>query len=115
MSKAKDFTESFNVLEMANLRPGDTGLPVFVWVDEMGGYRKVPHSSPRLKIAMSSPKNIVVTVSIDNNPELLDGTLEGKELALVKQWIILNYDILSKHWKGEFSTRELFKEMQKIG
>ena len=108
MSKARDV---INMYEMANLRPSDTGLPFFVWIDEMGGYRKAGHHIPRLKIAKGSPDTFVAVVSIASDPKLLEGELEGKETKKLKQWINQNLEILIAHWNGDISTVELGRKI----
>lgn len=111
MNKARTLISQLNVNEMANLRPTDTGLPVFIWVDEMGEFRTVEHNLPRIKVAEDSPTNLVAVISIDNNPKLLDGKLEYKKLKKVIEWVILNHDILMKHWNGNISTKEMFSKL----
>ena len=111
MSKSKDI---INMMEMANLRPRNTGLSFFVWVDEMGEYRKDKHSTPRIKLAKDTPKNVIASVSINKNATVLTGNVEAGELTSVKKWVSLNYDLLIKHWKGDIDTFELFKKLQKV-
>jgi hypothetical protein len=113
MSKAKELTESINMMEIANLRPENTGLSFFVWVDEMGEYRKDKHSTPRIKLAKNNPKNFIASISIDKNPVVLAGDVKAEELTSIKKWINLNFDLLMKHWKGNIDTVELFKNLQK--
>jgi len=99
------------MFEMANLRPEDTGLSVFIWVDEMGGVRRTGHDVPRLKVAEENPCNFVATVSIDIKPKVLEGDLEYKEMRKVLKWVSLNHDLLLKHWKGEISTKQMFTQV----
>ena len=101
------------VNEMANLRPSDTGLPVFIWVDEMGGYRKTKHSIPRLKIAIDDPSNQVAVLSISPTPKVLEGDIKSG-LDEIKKWITLNHALLMKHWDGNISTAELFKKLKRV-
>ena len=111
MNNAKNLLDMLN--EMANLRPSDTGLSVFIWVDEMGGYRNTEHNIPRLKIAVDNPSNQVAVVSISETPELLEG---GLKLGFnkIKKWIILNYPELLEHWNGDISTAVLFKNIKRV-
>lgn len=102
------------MMEMANLRPKNTGLTCFVWVDEMGEYRKDKHSIPRIILAKDNPKNFIASVSIDKNPDVLSGNVKEVELTSIKEWINLNFDLLIKHWKGDIDTVELFKNLQRI-
>jgi len=114
MTKAKEILGIINIQEMSNLRPVSTGLPVFVWLDDMGVDRKNKHQSPRLKIAEQRADNFVATISIAENPEILAGDLDLDIFNKVKEWIILNYDILVKQWNGEIEIIDMKPFLKKV-
>jgi hypothetical protein len=88
------------MIEMANLFPANTGLPVAVWFGEVGG-----HHGPRIKVSnlkgkFSSSSNFVVSVS--KEPKVLTPSsvkLKKDEVENIIDWIKLNYDSLMEMWK----------------
>jgi len=114
MSKAKEFTETINMMEMSNLRPVTTGLSVFIWIDDMGVDRKNKHQSPRLKVAVQRADNFVATISIAEDPEILEGSLDQSDFSKVKEWIILNYEVLVKQWNGEIEVVDMKPYLKRL-
>lgn len=100
--------------EMSNLQPRDTGLPVYIWLDEMGKHRKNKHSKPRLKVASDNPKNYIATIIIEEEPSLANGQLDGQTFKQVSGWIKLNLSCLLQHWYGEISTKELYSVIKEL-
>ncbi len=89
--------------EMANVRPDRTGLPFTVYISEKGNAR---HAA-RVKIA-SGPKatEFVASVSVAPPVELMAGDLSPADLALVRQWIEKNRDVLMGYWNGDIQYTE---------
>jgi hypothetical protein len=106
------------MLEMANLAPSDTGLPVVIWFGEVGGQH-----GPRIKVSnikgkFSKTDNFVVQVSKDAiilTPRSVK--LKSYEVDLIQDWIKINYDTLMLMWIA-FETGEsaiaLIASLQKI-
>ena len=46
----RDIRGSEYIFGMANLYPKHTGLPVIIWVDNVGSARNVQHNVPRVKV-----------------------------------------------------------------
>jgi hypothetical protein len=106
------------MLEMSNLAPADTGLPVVIWFGEVGGQH-----GPRIKVSNVKGKfakndNFVVQVARD--PIVLTPRsvkLKSYEIDLIQDWIKINYDTLMLMWiayeTGE-SAIALIASFQKI-
>ena len=99
--------------EMANIFSEESGLPVNIWIDELGKYRSNKHSLPRLKIQNDYGKkpnrNKLIPISIEKEPKVLSGTLKlkSKDFKIIQRFIQLNLDILIKHWNGDIGTQTL--------
>lgn len=97
---------------MANLYPKHTGLPVVLWVDNVGYARKVQHNIPRLKVQNVRGNKAVddtFSVSISKEPKVLSGEnkLSSKDWKAVKQFISDNYEYFMQHWNQEIDEYEL--------
>lgn len=76
---------------MANLYPKRTGLPVIIWVDNLGIARNVEHNLPRVKVQnVRSDKAVddAFEVSISKNPQILSGVCK---LSRKDKMIVFNY------------------------
>lgn len=100
------------VFGMSNLYPKHTGLPVILWVDNVGANRKSKHNLPRLKVQNTKgdrSNEDTFTLSIDSNPKILSGKckLNSKDLNLVKQFIVNHLDDFLLQWNQEIDEYEL--------
>lgn len=98
------------LFEMANMTPQETGLPYKIWFDGGAEVRKVPHSTPRVKIRYEGSW---IPITISDSPEIPKSVLKNSrikdvpKLQDVKDFIIKYKDILLKHWQGELSDFQL--------
>ena len=100
------------LIEMALLRKSKTGLPVNIWIDEMGSARNVKHNIPRLKIQNdynSNRTDNTLSIEISENPKILSGmqNIKDKDMNIIYDFIKRNLDLLLKHWNEEIDTDEL--------
>jgi hypothetical protein len=97
--------ESEDFFEMANLSPKRTGLPFVVWISPKAG---APHDL-RVKVSRG-PKVLpgqLISVAIRPNIHVVgSGNMSPQDLALLKKWIELNYDVIVKYWDGEIEYTE---------
>jgi hypothetical protein len=90
--------------EMANLRPERTGLPLVVFISQRGGARR----DIRVKVARIPrvrPSEIV-TVALRPSVRVVRGRLDPHDLALLRQWIDLNEQLLIDYWNGVIGYTE---------
>jgi hypothetical protein len=92
------------LFEMANLRPERTGLPFVVFISQKGGARH----DVRVKVAPGARvrPSEMVTVAVRPAVRVIRGSLEASDLALLRQWIELNRDVLVKYWDGVIEYTE---------
>lgn len=97
-------TEDLDFFLMANLSPKRTGLPFVVWISPKGGAR---HDA-RIKIARSPKAHPSEFVSVAIRPEVraIGGGISPQDLALIKRWVQLNYDVLIRYWDGDIEYTE---------
>lgn len=107
------------MLEMANLAAADTGLPVVIWIGEIGGQHGPRIKASNLKGKFAPHDNFVL--SVDKEPQVLTPSsmkLKEAEVQDIKDWIKLNYDELMELWRhfetGEGSTIELLSKLKKL-
>lgn len=112
--------ESQKLEEMSKISKRDYNLPVNIWIDEEGIDRKVEHNIPRLKVQNNysdrTTQNDFISVSIDNNPQILAGTLKikQKDLNKVFEFIKLNYSVLMDRWNNKITTKEMFYNLKDL-
>lgn len=103
------------LVEMSNLIKRKTGLPVIIWVDDIGDNRNNKHFEPRIKMQNDygdRANSNTISVSINKiEPRILAGELNIKQsdFRLVQKWIINNYEPLMQYWKGEIDIED-FKD-----
>jgi hypothetical protein len=89
---------------MSNLTRTRTGLPFVVWIspgiDPLDQVRlKV---SPRLRATISD----FVTVVISPDVHVIDGEMSIHDLALLREWVELNREVIVSHWNGDIEYSE---------
>ena len=90
--------------EMANLRPERTGLPFVVFISQRGGARH----DVRVKVARVPrirPAEMV-TVALRPSVRVVRGRLDPRDLALLRQWIDINEQVLIDYWNGVIGYTE---------
>ena len=97
--------ESDGLFEMANLPPKRTGLPFVVWISPKAG---APHD---LRVKVSKGPRVYGTelVSVAIRPDIRvvgGGSMSARDLALLKEWVELNYDVLVRYWDGDIEYTE---------
>lgn len=105
--------------EMANLAPGTTGLPVVIWMGEIGGQHGPRIKASNIKGKFAANDNFVV--SVDKEPRVLTPKsvkLKSSEIEEIEDWIKLNYVALMDLWKhfetGEGDTIEYLSKLKKL-
>lgn len=101
----KKLITTFNcdIFAMANLYPKRTGLPVIIWVDNLGKARKVEHNLPRVKVQnIPGDKAVDDTfeLSISIHPKILSGKckLTTKQKKQVVDYISEHFQDFMDHW-----------------
>ena len=110
------------LFEMTNLRKKYTGLPANIWIDDMADARNTKHNVPRIKFQNNTSDKVtddLIPLSIDKeNPQILTKHLSVKlskeELNLIKKFVIINYDLLIRHWLQEIDSFEFKDMMEKV-
>jgi hypothetical protein len=105
--------------EMANLASKTTGLPVVIWMGEIGGQHGPRIKASNLKGKFAAHDNFVLNV--DKDPQVMTPKsvkLKADEVQDIKDWIKLNYDELMALWKhfetGEGDTLEYLAKLKKL-
>jgi hypothetical protein len=110
------------VCEMSRFNKEDTGLPVHIWIDDVGFERNVSHNLPRLKFQKTKKDSFVrselIPMSIEKHPRILVKTklpeLSSKDIEKIKKWIKLNHDDLIKLWNGTMSVKQFVPRMKMV-
>lgn len=111
----KKIMDENRIWEMTNLRPKRTGLKVCIYVSE----RNSSHG-PRIKFMngygdVSLDKLCAMTVS--DNPEIIADqriVISAKDIERIKQWIILNKNLLISLWNKEIDEVDFVQQMQGV-
>jgi hypothetical protein len=92
------------LFDMANLPPKRTLLPFVVFISRKGGAK----NDICVKVARSARvrPSEMVTVAIRPTVRVVEGTMDASDLALLRQWIDLNSDVLIRYWNGEIEYTE---------
>lgn len=103
--------DKFAIQEMANYKASELNLPVNIWID---GPRNMKHGK-RIKVQNNYSTNFtpndLISITISDKPELgktfKKVKISNKDINIIKQWIILNKQVLEEYSEGKISTREL--------
>lgn len=104
------------VFGMANLYPKRTGLPVVIWVDNVGSARNVKHNVPRIKV-QNVPGNKVVddtfSLTLEENPKVIAGKvkLDSKTFNMVVQYVKKYLQVFLDGWNQVIDEDELKEKL----
>ena len=125
MSRVKSIVEEIlneeELFEISNIRKKYTRLPVNIWLDDIGAYRKNTHYKPRIKFQANKSDKVMgigIPMSISVKPEVLiddpKTELNSYEIGQVKNFIVRNYDLLMKYWNQEIDILEFLQKVKKV-
>ena len=92
------------LFEMANLSPKRTGLPFVVWISPKAG---APHDV-RVRVSRSPQAHASELISVAIRPDVhvVGGSLSARDVALLREWVELNHDVIIKYWDGDIEYTE---------
>lgn len=103
------------ISEMANLSKRTTKLPCVIYVSEYFG---VNHG-PRIKVNIDysdrwSGKSFSITIS--DNPLVIGdtGKIKQSDIETIRDWIILNKNVLLQYWKNDIDVSEFTQKIKSI-
>lgn len=116
-NKIKNILNEDQLWEMANIDQQDTGLAVMVYVSP-----KNANHGPRIKF-MNSYSNgydskLVLPMTIDDKPIIpisFNRKIKQRDINDIKNWIILNKDILLDYWYSKITTKQMINSIKSIG
>jgi hypothetical protein len=102
------------------LRKNDTGLPVNIWIDDMA-WKKKSHWKRIIKFQPDkddkADTRTFIPMSIEDNPQIKERNpklfINSGEIEQIKQFIIINKDLLLKYSIQEITITEFLEQMQK--
>ena len=117
----EDYIESNKqpLYEFADLVPEDTNLIAVIWVD---GPRNMKHSK-RIKFQNNNATSLnggeMIPITISDDPQIPNSVksklkIKEKELTRIKQWIILNKDVLLAYGNGDITTKQLYQQIKPL-
>ena len=98
------------------LTPEDSGLPMVVYllVRDDSPYGPKIGVSPRHGKRLTM--NIMVPISISDDPKIVGGGwLPNPDLRLVRAWVLLNMDVLLRHWRHELPSTDMLAALRPLG
>lgn len=101
------------LFEMANLGPKTTGLPFMVWISPRMGARH----DVRVKVSRGAKvhPSELISVAIRPDVRVVEGKLSATELALLRQWVDVNRDVIIKYWDGDIEdTPEVIALLKRV-
>lgn len=96
-------------IDTSNFNPENTGLKFRVFVSTA-----VPRQKPRVKVIDSKCQ---FSMYISDKPLVCSGNTEffkSKHIEELKEWIILNKQVLLDYWYDNIDSAELAYKLQKI-
>lgn len=105
--------------EFADLVPEDTNLVSVIWVD---GPRNTKHSK-RIKFQNNNATSLnggeMIPITISDDPQIPNSVrsklqIKSKELTRIKQWIILNKEVLLAYTNGDITTKQLYMQIKPL-
>ena len=112
LDKIYSLQEAINeelLLEMANVRACDTGLPYDLWIDSCGVNRTNKHNVPRIKVNVDGN---LIPIEISDNPDVPESVkktgnnVEFKYKAVVLEYVKAYKNILLAHYNQLISDKQ---------
>ena len=107
-----------DMFRIVSVFPEDSNLPARVYIRVQSRNSKRPAMLSVSNVSNNAqPFSDKFSLSISDNPEIIIGKckLKPDELEIVKNWIILNKNILIDYWNEEENcTESLINKLQKI-
>lgn len=111
--------ERTELFEMSNHFKEETGLSRVVWSSVKSGNEK---HGPRIKVQKTEANKAIpdewFSVTISDEPTIINNSkkikINAKELKKIKQWVLLNKEVLLAHWNGETSSLQLANSLKSI-
>lgn len=102
-----------------NLRTKDTGLPMNIWIDEGGTYKKGKHA-PRIKVQINTNKKLEnnwLSIDFDGNVHYKNGqktyvTLTKAEIEKATKYARVNKELLVKIVNQKIKLDDVIAEMK---
>jgi hypothetical protein len=106
---------------MANLYPKRTGLPFIVWISVRVANSVLGSSSHVIRAKVSrgpkiKPEELITVGLLPKVYELSadEYQLTREELALLQQWVDLNWGVLIEYWNEDIDTVEVIERLKKL-
>ena len=100
-------TTEQRIAYMVNLHQEETGIDTVIWIDH-----KWPNQKPFIMALTSLGK---VSISIEDEPKVLEPDILTDDISAVIQWIRLNKDVLLDYWNEElYPTAQLLQQIKKL-
>ena len=83
---------------------------------------KNPGVSPRIMLTNNTKwyewtDERTVSITLSKTPVVIGGDeseIPAEAIEKAKEWVVLNYEVLMKHWNGETDSLTLLKNLKKI-
>ena len=107
------------IMKFADLTPKETNLVCVIWVD---GPRNMKHGR-RIKFQNNTANKLnggeLIPITISDSPDIPDKLkskvqVKQKEVNRIKQWILLNKQVLIDYADGKITTGDLYKSIQPL-
>lgn len=108
----KRIKEDFILSEMANLSSYDTNLPMNIYISDSTGIKHEPRIKVQINHSQKFRKDLLVSVTISKDPEVIGEGLSIEDFKEVKKFIINNYSILLSYWNKQISIGILLKNLK---
>lgn len=107
------------IYEFADLVPEDTNLCCVLWID---GPRKMKHGK-RIKFQNNTSNKLngdeLIPMTISEDPQIPKSIvsklkINGQQIKRIKQWIILNKEILLAYANGNITTKQFYEKVRPL-
>ena len=98
---------------LSHFCPRETGLPMTVWVSVDDGKNNI-HIKVDKTFGNKTIPDDVVFVALKPEIHIINGEINQENFKLVRNWIMLNFKIITDHWEGEIDTGGFVDNMRKI-
>lgn len=107
------------MFEMANFDSRRTGIDqVILWASQAppGALRHAPRIKVSSSYTSSAKVGEMFVLTIHDEPQVVAGecNLSSETLQDVKDWVVLNKEVLLSFWRGELLTDDFLDSLQKL-
>ena len=98
---------NLDLFKMANLSTNKTGLKYIIWVSSKNA------NCPAMIKVSKKKNNFICSITVNEQKIIGNCNIKPKEINKIKEWIVMNKELLLKLWEFEITFDEFVDKIVK--